>query len=98
MKQLLSDTTNGLTLSFWAPAEGDADAEIKVPGIENPELLKVLFLKPGTDPKVAMHASLTVKKSAFLIFAFRVHSVSLFPNPFEELMFCPKTIFAAYRA
>ena len=35
---------------------GTADAEIKAPSVENPELTICLSLKPGTDPNIPMDA------------------------------------------
>ena len=40
---------------------GAADAEMKVPFIENTESLKVLPLKPGVGQYIAMHATLTAR-------------------------------------
>ena len=63
--------------SFWSPQWGTADAEIKVPSVENSELPKVLPLKPGVGQNIAMHASSTAM-NFFLISTFPVHSTSFF--------------------
>ena len=65
---------------------GTADAEIKTPSVENPELTNVLLLKPGVEHNVAMHASPSAR-NFFLVLssAFLVHSPSLFPDPLPTL-------------
>ena len=58
---------------------GAADAEIKVPSVENPELANVLPLKPGVDENIAMHALPTARNFFFvLILTFPVDSPSFF--------------------
>ena len=61
---------------------GSADAEIKVPSLENPELSQVLSFKPGVRAGqiVAWRASAAAKHSVFVIFAFLIHLVSV-PQP-----------------
>ena len=55
-----------------------ADAEIKVPSAEDPELSKVLSFTPGLGQKIVLRASPTARNYAFLIFAFSFHSTSFF--------------------
>lgn len=54
---------------------GSADAEIKVPSLENPELSQVLSFKPGVRAGqiVAWRASAAAKHSVFVISAFLIH-------------------------
>ena len=68
---------------------------------ENPALSKIIYdaFETAADQNVAMHVSPTVRNSAFLIYAFLVHSTShLFQTLFKhqlangtngELDFCP---------
>ena len=42
--------------------QGTADAEIKAPSVENPELTNVLPQKPGVGQNIATHASPTARK------------------------------------
>ena len=44
--------------------------KFKVPSVQNSKLPKVLLYIPGAGQNVALLASLTAIKSAFLIFAF----------------------------
>ena len=60
--------------SYRAPR---ADTEIEAFFAENPELPKVLSLKLGVGQNIALRASLAVRKSAFLVLDFQVHSTSL---------------------
>ena len=57
-----SDLLTVYTGPFQAafPAVGTADAEIKIPSVENPELMSVLLLKPGVGQSTAVYASLCV--------------------------------------
>ena len=52
-----------------------ADAEIKVPSVENPELANVLALNPGVGQNIVTRCSRTAKNFFFdLISTFAVHS------------------------
>ena len=60
--------------------QGTADAEIKIPSAENPELSEFLPLKPGVaDQNIAMHASHTARNSSLSNFYS--------PNPFSIIFF-----------
>ena len=64
------------------PQWGTADAEIKIPSVENPELTNALPLKPGVCQNIAMHASPTTRNFFLvLILTLQVHSPSFIPNP-----------------
>ena len=64
------------------PQRSTADAEIKVPSGENPELTNGLSLKPGVGQNIATHASLTAKNVFLvLISIFAVLSPSFVPDP-----------------
>ena len=74
------------TVAYWSmsvtsPQCGAADAEIKVPYLENTEL-KVLLLKPGAGEYIAIYAMFTAKKinSSLLISTLPVHSPAFFSN------------------
>ena len=60
-------TQNILSLSFFffvflhPPQWGAADAEVKVPSVENTELKGSLPLKPGVGQYIAMHATLIAR-------------------------------------
>ena len=53
----------------WLPA----DAEIKVPSVENPELTNSLPLKPGAGQNIAMHA-LTTARILYKFFHWAISS------------------------
>ena len=58
---------------------GTVDAEIKVPSVENPQLMNVLPLKPGVSQNIAMYALLTARNFFHvLISTYQVHSPSFF--------------------
>ena len=54
-------------LPLGLPQWGAADAEIKVPSVENTD--KILPLKPGAGQDIAMHATLTARN--FLLISTR---------------------------
>ena len=47
-----------------------ADADIKTPSAENPELSEVLSFRPVVGEKIALHASPAARDSDFLTPAF----------------------------
>ena len=49
------------------PQQGTADAEIKVPSFENPELTNVLLLEFGTGQNIAMHNYVPTATNFFLV-------------------------------
>ena len=69
-----------------------ADAEIKVPSAEIPELSRVLSFKLGVGQNVAFHALPTARNCAFLIFAFSFHSTFLFFS-----LFSPQIIYTVLK-
>ena len=73
-----------MPLSDDSPLWGTADAEIKVPSVENPELKKVLPLKPKIGQYIDMYATLTAR-----VF-FRANFYT--PGPFTYL-FSPKNLY-----
>ena len=69
---------------FYLPAAGAADAEIKVPSVENTSL-KVFPLKPGEGQYLAMHAALTARN--FFLASFYPSGPFIcifFPKPFPS--------------
>ena len=58
------------------------DAEIKVPSTENPELLKVFYLKPAVSQNIDLRVSPVARNHTCLISAFPVVS-AVFPNPLQ---------------
>ena len=46
---------------FQLPQWGTADAEIKVPSVEKPDVTNILLFKLGVDQNIAMHASRTAR-------------------------------------
>ena len=54
-----------------------ADAEMKAPFSENPELSQMVYIKLEVGQNVASHVSFTAKNFAFLISASSVHLISL---------------------
>ena len=61
-----------------APLCGTADAEIKVPSVETPELTNVLPVKPAVGQNIAAHVLLTARNFFLvLISTSAVHSSSL---------------------
>ena len=85
LEQFLPDSLSPLQ---W----GTADAKVKVPSVENPELTNVL---PGVCVSSAMHASPTARNFFFvLILTFPVHLPLFFSNPlstFYVMGLCNKT-------
>ena len=64
-----------LSRSANDPQWGTVDAEMKVPSVENPELMNVLPLKPGVGQNIAMYALLTARNFFHvLISTSHVHS------------------------
>ena len=64
------------------PELGTGDAEIKVPYVENPDLINALPLKPGVGQNIVMCASATAKNFFLVIVStLPVHSQSFVPNP-----------------
>ena len=65
-------TSGSLLYMSAAPCEipqwGTADAEFKVPSIENPELAHIISLKPGVGPNIATHVSPTASISSMFDF------------------------------
>ena len=62
-------------------APSTADAEMKVPSVENPELSKVLFFsQPEVSQNTALHAFLTAVLSVFVIIASLIHSALCSPT------------------
>ena len=76
-------------LQLLPPPWGAADAEIKVPSVENTEL-KRSPLKPGVGQYIAIHATLTARDFFLANFYFPVHSPALFSKTSPELLlfFC----------
>ena len=63
--------------TLFPPAVGAADAEIKVPSVENPKLIDVLSLKPAVGQNIATHALPTARNfHVVLISIFQVYSSS----------------------
>ena len=61
---------------------GTANAKIKIPYAESPEMTKVLLLKPGVGQNITTHASPIARNFFFVLSSsFPVHSSSFFPNP-----------------
>ena len=59
---------------IMTPQWDAADAEIKVPSVDHPELAVILPLKPGVGKKVAAHAFSTARNLFLVqIFNFLVH-------------------------
>ena len=51
---------------------------MNLPSAENPEISKILTVRPRVDQNIALHASPTVRNSAFLISTFSFHLTSFF--------------------
>ena len=77
-----------LSCSANDPQWGTVDAEMKVPSVENPELINVFPLKPGVGQKIAMYALLTARNFFHvLISTSHVHSPSFFSLKIFSLTF-----------
>ena len=74
-----------LSLAYFTPQWGAADAEIKVPSGENTELKRSPF-KVGVGQYIAIHATLTAR-DFFLASTLPVHSPAFFPKPLP-IFFC----------
>ena len=76
-------TSGSLLYMSAAPCEipqwGTADAEFKVPSIEDPELAHIISLNPREGPNMATHASPTARHFCHVRFStFPIHSPLLF--------------------
>ena len=65
--------TPGLIMSCHHGGVLTVEAGIKVPSAENPELSKVLPLKPTLGQTIAIPAFLTARNSGFIPSVFPVH-------------------------
>ena len=73
-----------LCTAIQEQVRGTAEAENTVSTADNAEVSDVLFSKPGVSQNVALGASSAARNSAFLMFAFLVHSASL-PQSFSSI-------------
>ena len=73
-----SGSTHRVIANLWC---GIAEAQIKFPYAEIPDLSEILSIKPGAGQNLALRALPTARESAALISAMLVHSTSHVVNP-----------------